>query len=91
MDPYLLVLHDDRAQISCIKTENYSVFSRKLITRFPIIFISVKTKLTLQIFIHEKVVRLWPHLSHRLLRPCVGLHQIVMNLAYSCLVQCFNI
>ena len=68
--PYLSVLPGDRARISCIKMEKYSVISRKLITWFPIIFISVKTEFTLHFFIYEKVVRLWPHLSHRLLRPC---------------------
>ena len=54
MGPYLLVLHDDRARISCIKTEKYSVISTKLITRFPIIFIPVKTKFTLQFLFMKK-------------------------------------
>ena len=44
------------------KTENKH--SAILITRFPVIFIDLKTDVRSQ-----KVVRLWPHLSHRLLRP----------------------
>ena len=45
--PYLSVLHYDRARISKLhKMKKYSVISRKLITRFPIIFISVETKFT---------------------------------------------
>ena len=36
-----------------------------LITRFPVIFIDLKIDVRSQ-----EVVRLWPHLSHRLLRPC---------------------
>ena len=81
MVPYLFVLHDDCAQNSYIKMEKYSVISRKLITQFLIIFISVKTEFTIQFFIYEKVVRLWPHLLHRLLRPYFeGLFVVIKRL-----------
>ena len=47
LSQYLLVLHDNRARISYIKTE-------KSVTRFPIIFISVKTEFTIQFLFMKK-------------------------------------
>ena len=63
MGPYLLVLHDDRARISCIKTEN--IFRNFHKTNNPVsdyFHFSIKTKFTVQFFIYEKVVRSWLHL-----------------------------
>ena len=57
-------VHDDRAQVSFINDKQAFHYTNNTVSDY----FHLKTDLLLK---RQKVVRLLPHLSHRLLRPCL--------------------